>query len=93
MKTFGCDYEAPTFGTTYPDGRCIGGYMWDLDSFDGNDLIGGPERPCPHCNTLEYLDYFDVKGSGNSRQRRVHLREESRKCIAWARSRSTFNLV
>lgn len=92
MKLLGCDYEAPTFGATYPDGTCIEGYMWDLDSCDGNDLIGGPEKPCPHCNTFEYLDYFNVNGSGNAKQRRVYLRKEARKIIEWAKKQSTFNL-
>ena len=92
MKPLGCNYEAPTFGATYPDGTCIDGYMWDLDSCDGHDLIGGPEMPCPHCNTMEYLEYFNVSCSGNSRQRRIYYRKETRKIIDWAKSRSTFKL-
>lgn len=93
MKSLGCDYEAPTFGAPYPDGTCIEGYMYDLDSCDDEgNLYGDGDIPCPHCNTSQYLDYLGLKGAGNSRQRRAYLRKEARKCVAWAKARSTFNL-
>lgn len=88
----GCNYEAPTFGARYPDGRCIEGQMWDLDSCDGSHLLGGPEMPCPYCNTTEYLEYHDRAFSGSARQRRVARRAEIKRVRAWAKSRSTFNL-
>jgi hypothetical protein len=92
-KQLGCDYEAPTFGAHYPDGTCIDGEMWDLDFCDNDgNLTGGAERPCPHCNTLAYLEYFNVRGSGNAQQRRIFLRKEARRVKLWAKKRSTFKL-
>ena len=84
-----CGYEAPTWAH-YPDGRCIDGYLWDLDSGDGEYLTSGGDVPCPCCNTVEYLDYLDKRPSGNARQRRRWLRVEARKCRAWAVARSSF---
>ena len=72
-----CGYEAPTWAH-YPDGRCIDGYLWDLDSGDGEYLTSGGDVPCPCCNTVEYLDYLDKRPSGNARQRRRWLRVEAR---------------
>ena len=93
MRTLGCNYEAPTFGAPYPDGTCIDGDMYDLDDCDDEgNLYGDGNQPCPHCNTLQYLDFLGVKASGSARQRRVYLRKESRKCRAWAKARSTFKL-
>lgn len=86
--TLGCDYEAPTFGAHYPDGTCIDGYMWDLDSCDepGGGLRLGGDIPCPYCNTAEYADYMGMQPSGNARQRRVLFR----KIRSWAEARSSF---
>lgn len=61
----GCRIEFPYFGTSYPDARCIDGYLWDMDSYqDGIFTIGGDE-PCPFCNTEEWLEgvvggYFET---------------------------------
>ena len=48
--------EFPFFGASYPDARCIDGFLWDLDKCteDGN-LYGGGEEPCPFCNTKLYV--------------------------------------
>jgi hypothetical protein len=64
MSALGCNYEAPTFGAHYPDGTCIDGYMWDLDSCDepGGGLCSGGDQPCPWCNTVELLDPKDMQG-------------------------------
>jgi hypothetical protein len=72
----GCSFEGPSFGASYPDGTCIDGYLWDLDSCDepGGPLHSGGDIPCPHCNTREYLDYEDMRFSGNARQRRKAIR-------------------
>lgn len=81
MKTLGCSFEAPFFGATYPDGTCIDGYMWDLDSCDepGGPLYGGGDAPCPHCNTREYVtSYLDMHFTGNAKQRRSALRKQMR---------------
>lgn len=90
--TLGCNYEAPTFGAPYPDGTCVDGYMWDLDSCEepGGPLYSGGDQPCPCCNTREYLEWRDVRPSGNAGQRRIALRAEARKVQAWAAARSTF---
>jgi hypothetical protein len=51
----GCGVEFPHFGAQYPDGKCINGYLWDMDSYeDGSYTIGGDD-PCPICNTEEWL--------------------------------------
>ena len=90
--TLGCSYEAPTFGAHYPDGTCIDGYMWDLDSCDepGGSLAHGGDIPCPRCNTEKFVRYECPRQSGNSHQRRVARRALARKVLAWANDRSTF---
>ena len=52
--------EFPYFGATYPDARCIDGYLWDLDSHTHNEgdmqfFSSGGERPCPFCNTEAFM--------------------------------------
>lgn len=54
-RLLGCGIEFPHFGANYPDARCIDGYLWDLDSGDGNYLTIGGDDPCPFCNTEEWL--------------------------------------
>jgi len=87
----GCDYEAPTFGAHYPDGTCIDGHMWDLDSGDSvNGLTSGGDVPCPWCNTRKCLDYWGYWFSGNSHQRRIARRQAMRRVRKWAEDRSSF---
>lgn len=93
MNKKGCYYEAPTFGASYPDGRCIDGYMWDLDAYEDGYLTSGGDEPCPWCNTDEYLEYFDKRFSGNARKRRVAKRVEIRRVKDWAKERSTLDPV
>lgn len=92
-KSLGCNYEAPTFGARYPDGTCIDGYMWDLDSCDepGGDLYSGGEIPCPWCNTAAHVECMDKRQSGNARQRRKAHRALITKVRAWADARSSFD--
>lgn len=90
MSALGCNYHAPTFGARYPDGTCIDGYMWDLDSGDGDMLDSGGDQPCPWCNTLEFLRWNGHNASGNAHQRRIALRREAKKVRAWAERRSSF---
>lgn len=54
--------EFPHFGASYPDARCHNGYLWDLDSNDGDDglLYNGGDDPCPFCNTEAYLEWAGV---------------------------------
>lgn len=89
-KQLGCNYEAPTFGASYPDGRCLDGYMWDLDACDGRLLIGGPEMACPYCNTREHIEDTFVGFSGNSHQRRKAIRKKIKEIREWAHDRSSF---
>lgn len=85
-----CGYEAPTWAH-YPDGRCIDGYLWDLDSVAGDGMLyNGGEIPCPACNTVEYIDCTAPRSSGNARQRRRVVRIAARKVRLWAMRRSTF---
>lgn len=87
----GCNYEAPTFGARYPDGTCIDGYMWDLDSGDADGLTSGGDIPCPWCNTIEHLEWNDERPAGNARQRRRARRLLVKKVRAWAERRSSFH--
>lgn len=51
--------EFPFFGATYPDARCIDGFLWDLDKCDENGLYSsGDNPPCPFCNRISFVDYF-----------------------------------
>jgi hypothetical protein len=92
MSRLSCGYEAPTFGAHYPDGVCIEGYMWDMDSGDQNGLTSGGDIPCPHCNTGAYIEYISAHFSGNSKQRRQAQRAMARKIKTWAAERSSFDL-
>lgn len=48
----------PFFGASYPDARCINGYLWDLDKCDENgNLYGVGDIPCPFCNTEKFIEY------------------------------------
>lgn len=50
--------EFPFFCASYPDARCINGYLWDLDKCDENgNLYGEGDIPCPFCNTEEFIEY------------------------------------
>lgn len=51
-----CNYSGSHFGASYEDAACIDGYLWDLDSDDGDGLTSGGDIPCPMCNTNLYLD-------------------------------------
>lgn len=87
----GCHYEAPTFGARYPDGTCIDGFMWDLDSGDyESGLSSGGDMPCPWCNSAAYVEWLDSRFSGNARQRRLARRFMERKVRVWAEARSSF---
>ncbi len=35
----------------------IDGYLWDLDSGDGEYLTSGGDIPCPFCNPIDHLEY------------------------------------
>lgn len=59
-----CDYTGRHFGAIYEDACCIDGYLWDLDSGDGDGLTSGGSTPCPQCNTAAYLD--DAKEDAES---------------------------
>jgi hypothetical protein len=49
--------EFPHFGASYPDARCIDGYLWDLDKYEDGQLYGGGDDPCPFCNTDEHIEH------------------------------------
>ena len=54
-----CPEQMPVsyFGASYQDSQCIDGYLWDLDSGDGEHLYGGGDIPCPFCNTEKFIEY------------------------------------
>lgn len=57
MKKNDCP-EFPYFGASYPDARCIDGYLWDLDKYtEDGGLYGGGDDPCPFCNTEEFIKH------------------------------------
>lgn len=87
-----CGYEAAHWAH-YPDARCIDGYLWDLDSGDGDFLTSGGDVPCPACNTMEYLAYAGNQPSGNARQRRRVMRIAAKRVRLWAMRRSSFPVV
>lgn len=72
-KTNQCP-EIPFFGARYPDGRCIDGFMWDLDKCDENGLIGGGEYPCPFCNS-EMVIQEAIDNEEGSREELEQLRD------------------
>ena len=49
-----CNFQAPWFGASYPDGGCEDGFLHDLDG-DGYDP-DDTSHPCPRCNTRQYLE-------------------------------------
>lgn len=51
--------EFPYFGAAYPDARCIGGYLYDMDDCNesGNLIERDNGIPCPFCNTEEFVKY------------------------------------
>ncbi|XDF79236.1 hypothetical protein AAFX60_018940 [Aliivibrio fischeri] len=58
-----CDYQGYEFGAPYPDGQCVDGFMWDLDSGgtdeDGNSYLDeGGYIPCPRCNQKARVKYL-----------------------------------
>ena len=57
-----CDYTGKDFGAHYDDAACHNGYLWDLDG-DGWPE-GDYSRPCPKCNTAEFLN--DAKDDAES---------------------------
>lgn len=65
QKKKGC-IEFPHFGASYPDACCIDGYLWDLDSVDGDMLFHGGSDPCPVCNANFYVQNMldDNVGTG-----------------------------
>lgn len=56
----GCGYEGKDFGASYPDAKCYGGRLYDLDNCDnsGNLYEPGDFIPCPNCNHEAWLDQF-----------------------------------
>ena len=56
----GCGIEFPHFGASYPDARCIDGYLYDMDSAEPTEdemfYSYGGDDPCPVCNTEKWLE-------------------------------------
>ncbi|HRI77270.1 MAG TPA: hypothetical protein PLX33_09815 [Alphaproteobacteria bacterium] len=52
--------DACPYGANYPDGTCIDGFMWDLDSCDEpkGPLHTGGDIPCPFCNAEKHIEYY-----------------------------------
>ena len=68
----GCSIEFPHFGASYPDARCIDGYLYDMDSGepteDGIIYSYGGDEPCPVCNTDEWLEHVLENEEFDSRE-------------------------
>lgn len=60
-EQLGCDFHESYFGATYPDGRCIDGYIYDEDDCDdkGNLYMNEDADPCPKCNHSNWLEQFE----------------------------------
>lgn len=51
-----CSYTGYHFGASYPDAVCIDGYLWDLDSDDGDNMLtSGGDIPCPACAGQDWV--------------------------------------
>ena len=63
VKPQECPGQMPVsyFGATYQDSQCIDGYLWDLDSGDGEYLSSGGDIPCPFCNPLAHVEYKSIE--------------------------------
>lgn len=58
----GCRNQFPFFGAKYPDAVCIGGKLWDLDSYEeGLGLTKGGDEDCPICCLESYLNSCETK--------------------------------
>lgn len=76
--------EFPFFGASYPDARCIDGYLWDLDKCDEKGLYSsGDNPPCPFCNTQAFVEFMtDIDDQElQSMNKDETLSEEDRKEI------------
>lgn len=51
--------EFPFFGASYPDARCVNGFLFDLDSCDGDGNLYDKDEniPCPFCKTEDFIEY------------------------------------
>lgn len=78
-KNKGCGIEFPFFGAAYPDAVCIEGYLWDMDSCDGNSYFIGGDIPCPVCNTEEWLELVLENESFQSREEALEYVEKLKK--------------
>lgn len=50
--------EFPFFGASYPDARCVDGYLFDMDDCNDEGMVyvnDDHEYPCPFCNTKEFM--------------------------------------
>jgi len=55
----GCGYQGKHFGAHYEDGGCFDGFLWDLDSIEGDGMLySGGDIPCPSCNKDAFDEYI-----------------------------------
>lgn len=64
----GCGIELPFFGALYPDAVCLDGYLYDMDSWDGEGYFIGGDIPCPICNTKEFIELFLENGEFENKE-------------------------
>lgn len=60
--------EIPYFGASYPDSTCIDGYLYDSDKYEDGMFTGGPQCPCPFCNTDAFIDHEQDDDIGETRE-------------------------
>lgn len=60
MLPDGCGYEGHDFGASYPDSKCYGGKLYDLDNCDNAGNLYEPLDyiPCPECHHNEWREQF-----------------------------------
>lgn len=54
----GCGIKFSFFGALYPHAVCLDGYLYDMDSWDGEGYSIGGDVPCPICNTRKFIELF-----------------------------------
>ena len=68
-KKYNCQFQTVWFGANYEDGICIDGYMWDLDSNEGEShyLTSGGDDECPVCRGRGWVGARTFKRNNNGR--------------------------
>ncbi|MBR8726621.1 hypothetical protein [Bacteroides pyogenes] len=87
--------EIPFWGASYPDARCVGGMLYDLDKCDENGNLHEPidDIPCPFCRTEDFIESdpfnmvdricHDLMEDDSAEQYDTHVDEAQDKAREW----------